>query len=213
MMQLRPRQEEILRFIETYLQEYNYPPTIREIGQAVGISSTSVVNYNLDKLEEMKLIERNREVSRGLRLVGREDRFDGMGWRQVPLYGFIAAGDPIPLPDDPAALAEQVLAPEEMLPSSGQVFALRVKGRSMIDVLLDDGDIIIVRSQPEVETGEVAVIEVLEPSALAGATVKRFYFQGDEVELRPASPGYQSFHLPSDQVRIHGKVVGALRQY
>ncbi|NUQ38973.1 MAG: repressor LexA [Caldilineales bacterium] len=206
---LRPRQEEILRFIESYLDENNYPPTIREIGQAVGISSTSVVNYNLEKLEELKLIERNREVSRGLRLVGR----DGIGWREVPLYGAIAAGDPIPLPEDPAALDEQVLAPEEMLPSSGEVFALRIKGQSMIDALLDDGDVIIVRSQPEVETGEVAVIEVLEPPEWAGATVKRFYFAEDQVELRPANPTYTSLWLLPDQVRIYGKVVSALRQY
>lgn len=214
-MKLRPRQEKILEFIEAYLDEYDYPPTIREIGAAVGISSTSVVNYNLEKLEEMKMIERNREVSRGLRLVGYENWRGGNGGREIPLYGAIAAGDPIPVPDDPESLAENVAVPSELLPRRGEAFALRVKGHSMIDALVDDGDIIIVRSQPSVETGEMAVAEVLEPPEEAGATLKRFYFQGDQVELRPANPdpAYKSFWLAPDQVRVLGKVVSVMRHY
>lgn len=209
---LRPRQERILEFIREYLDEFNYPPTIREIGHAAGISSTSVVNYNLEKLEEMGYIERNREVSRGLRLVGYKGNSKS---REVPLYGYIAAGTPIPMPDDPALVSDYVTVPRELMPRSGEAFALRVQGHSMIDALVDDGDIIIVRSQPQVETGEMAVVEILEPADQSGATLKRFYSHGEQIELRPANPdpAYQSFWLDSDQVRVYGKVISALRQY
>lgn len=215
-MKLRPRQENILKFIRNYLDENTYPPTIREIGKAVGISSTSVVNYNLEKLEELKLIERNREVSRGLRLVG----YEGLGGingggASIPLYGAIAAGDPIPVPDDPSSVEEFITVPTELLPRNGDAFTLRVQGHSMIDALVDDGDIIVVRSQQRVETGEMAVAEILEPSEQAGATLKRIYHHPDRVELRPANPdpSYQSFWLDPEQLRVHGKVVSVLRQY
>ena len=214
-MKLRPRQQQILDFIQRYVDEHNYPPTIREIGSAVGITSTSVVNYNLEKLEEMKLIERNREVSRGLRLLELDPKAAPVRGRQVPLYGAIAAGIPIPVPDDPEAVLEMVAVPEYLLPRSGDTFALHVKGHSMIDALVDDGDIVIVRSQPRVETGQMAIAEILEPHPQAGATLKRFYQSGDQVELRPANPdpAYHSYWVKSDQVRVHGAVAGVLRRY
>ncbi len=211
-MTLRPRQQRILEFIESYLVENDYPPTIREIGAAAEISSTSVVNYNLEKLEAMGYIERNREVSRGLRLVGYEGKHKG---REVPLYGYIAAGDPIPVLDDPTSAINNIAVPSDMLPRTGETFALEVKGHSMIDALVDDGDIVIVRSQPKVETGEMAVAEILDPPDEAGATLKRFYLRGSQVELRPANPdpSYRSFWLHPSQVRVHGKVVSVLRKF
>ncbi len=216
-MKLRPRQERILEFIEEYLDEYHYPPTIREIGAAAGISSTSVVNYNLERLEEMGYIQRNREVSRGIRLMGYRSRRSIAQHEaaQVPLYGEIAAGEPIPMPANPSEVLDHVTVPSELLPSSGQVFALRVKGHSMIDALVDTGDIIIVRSQPAVENSEMAAVEILEPHERAGATLKFFHQTGDKVELRPANPdpAYQSFWLDADQVKVYGKVVSVLRRY
>ena len=214
-MKLRERQKRILEFIREYIDDHNYPPTIREIGMAAGISSTSVVNYNLERLEEMGMIERNREVSRGLRLIGYEAAGSRNNTHMVPLYGAIAAGTPIPVPDDPEATIESVNIPAELLPRSGDVFALRVQGRSMIDALVDDGDIIVVRSQPSVETGEMAVVEVIEPPEMAGGTLKHFYDYGQQVELRPANPDktYQPFRLHPSQVRVHGKVVAVVRQY
>jgi len=177
---LRPRQERILEFIKEYLDEYDYPPTIREIGTAAGISSTSVVNYNLERLESMGYIERNREVSRGLRLVGYAG---GQKTREVPLYGNIAAGNPLPMPEDPSSVMENVDVPVGLLPS--------------------------------VETGEMAVAEILDSPEQTGATLKRFYLHKNQVELRPANPddAYQSFWLKPDQVKVYGKVVVVLRQY
>lgn len=208
---LRPRQERILEFIREYLDEYDYPPTIREIGAAAKISSTSVVNYNLERLESMGLIERNREVSRGLRLVGYGG---GQKTREVPLFGNIAAGDPIPMPEDPSSVVENVDVPVGLLPS-GDTFALKVEGHSMIDALVADGDTIIIRSQLRVETGEMAVAEILDSSERTGATLKRFYLHKNQVELRPANPdpAYKSFWLKPDQVKVYGKVVAVLRQY
>ncbi len=218
-MKLRPRQEQMIEFIQVFQDEHGYPPTIREIGAAVGISSTSVVNYNLEKLEEQGRIERNRDVSRGLRLL--DDglkpamRREASRVRSLPLYGAIAAGYPIPVPDDPEAVMEMVTVPTDLTPRSGEAFALRVKGHSMIDALVDDGDLIVVRSQSRVETGQMAVVEVLEPEEMAGATLKRFYDYGDRVELRPANPdpAYKPFVLHPSQVKVHGGVVGVLRRY
>lgn len=218
-MKLRPRQEQMIEFIELFQDEHGYPPTIREIGAAVGISSTSVVNYNLEKLEEQGRIERNRDVSRGLRLVDDGSkpatRRESSRVRSLPLYGAIAAGNPIPVPDDPESVMEMVSIPTDLTPRTGEAFALRVKGHSMIDALVDDGDVIVVRSQSRVETGQMAVVEVLEPAEMAGATLKRFYDYGDRVELRPANPdpAYKPFVLHPSQVKIHGGVIGVLRRY
>lgn len=210
--ELRPRQKAMLEFIRKFIEDHDYPPTIREIGAAVGISSTSVVNYNLDQLEQKGYIIRNREVSRGLRLV---DSSFTRRTQNIPFYGEIAAGSPIPIPEDTANVLEYVAVPSDMLPGSGDVFALRVKGQSMIDALVDDGDIILVRSQPQVETREMAVVEILEPPEDAGATLKYFYHHGDRIELRPANPdpAYQPILVSPEQVRVHGKVIGVIRRY
>jgi len=139
----------------------------------------------------MGYIARNREVSRGLRLIGYQG---GQKTREVPLYGYIAAGDPLPMPEDPSSIMENVDVPVGLLPS-GETFALKVEGHSMIDALVADGDTIIIRSQPRVETGEMAVAEILDSSEQPGATLKRFYLHKNQVELRPANPdpAYQSF--------------------
>ncbi len=209
---LRPRQEAMLEFIRQFIEEHDYPPTIREIGSAVGISSTSVVNYNLDQLERKGHLIRNREVSRGLRLADTQFRHRV---RMVPFYGEIAAGLPISTPDDPGQALEHVAVPAGMLPSTGDIFALKVKGQSMIDALVDDGDLILVRSQPQVETKEMAVVEIVDEANESGATLKYFYNLGDTVELRPANPdpAYQPIVVQPEQVRVRGKVIGVIRQY
>lgn len=218
-MKLRPRQQRILEFIASYIHEHNYPPTIREIGKAANISSTSVVNYNLERLEEMGYIERNREVARGIRLTGQDASLlsgAALGMAAVPLYGEIAAGEPLPMPVDSAsAELEMVSVPVDLLPRSGEAFALRVKGHSMIDALVDTGDIIIVRAQPTVNNSEMAVVEILEPPERAGATLKFFHQTGNRIELRPANPdpAYKSFNLSAEQVKVYGKVVSVLRRY
>ncbi|GIW04203.1 MAG: hypothetical protein KatS3mg059_0823 [Thermomicrobiales bacterium] len=146
MKELSRRQRAILEFIERFLEENDYPPTIRDIQRELGISSTSVVDYNLKVLESRNLIRRNRNISRGIELVGRS------GARRnivaIPVIGQIAAGAPIPVPEDlEHAEAEEVIElSADLVPDGGRgLFALRVKGHSMVDALINDGDIVLLR--------------------------------------------------------------------
>src|SRR5215210_818199 len=154
MKDLSRRQRAILHYIETFLEDNDYPPTIRDIQGELGISSTSVVDYNLKVLEARRLIRRNRNISRGIELVGR-----ATGRRNVvtiPVIGQIAAGSPIPVPGDleGSDVAETVEISEHWVPDHGVgLFALRVKGHSMVDALINDGDVVVLRAQETCENG------------------------------------------------------------
>src|ERR687895_539608 len=148
MKTLSRRQQAILQFIEHFLDENDYPPTIRDIQSELDISSTSVVDYNLKALEARGLIRRNSKISRGIELVNR-----GVGRRNIvaiPVIGQIAAGLPIPVPGDleGSDAAELIELSGELVPDGGRgLFALRVKGHSMVDALINDGDIVLLRRQ------------------------------------------------------------------
>jgi len=205
---LSERQKNILKYIEEYVDERGYPPSIREIGDRVGISSTSVVDYNLRVLEREGRIRRDREVSRGLELVG-----TGRGQRQahprvlrIPVVGRIAAGYPIEAIEDPDDVIE---LPADAVPED--CFALRVRGTSMIEDHIDDGDLVVVRPQQAVDNGDIAVAIVNDATENGGATLKRFYLEGDTVRLQPRNPAMQPILVPADQVEVRGKVVKLLR--
>ncbi len=227
---LSERQRKILQFIIEFFQENEFPPTIREIGEQVGISSTSVVNYNLAKLEEMKLISRRKEVSRGLSLnweriqavlgldaptgYGAEHQ-NGNGSSgpllRIPILGPIAAGSPIQVEPREATNPEGwVEVPEGLFRARGPLFALRVQGDSMIDASVLDGDIVILRHQETADDGDMvaAWIEGDEET-----TLKYLYREGRNVRLQPANPNpaYRPIVRPADQVRINGKVVSVIR--
>ena len=148
MKDLSRRQRSILEFIEQFLIENDYPPTIRDIQGELGISSTSVVDYNLKVLEGRNYIRRNKNISRGIELVGR-----ATGRRNIvaiPLIGQIAAGLPIPVPGDleGSGETEMIELSGDLVPDNGRdLFALRVKGHSMVDALINDGDIVLLRRQ------------------------------------------------------------------
>jgi repressor LexA len=182
---LSERQKNILKYIEAYVDERGYPPSIREIGDRVGISSTSVVDYNLKVLEREGRIRRDREVSRGLELVGtqRSQRQPVPRLVRIPVVGRIAAGLPIEAIEDPEDVVELPLGsvPEDC-------FALRVRGTSMIEDHIDDGDLVVVRPQPSVDNGDIAVAIVSDATENGGATLKRFYLEGDTVRLQPRNP-------------------------
>lgn len=227
MSALSNRQQNILKFIISFFERNKFPPTIREIGEQVGISSTSVVNYNLSKLEEMELVTRHREVSRGLSLnwgklsefgfgdaaltpVDRNLVFGG-GRVRVPVLGFIAAGQPIPAEPFSTADPESWIELAEGLTGSAErLFALRVKGNSMIDASVLDGDIVILRHQETANDGDMvaAWIEGDEET-----TLKYFYRQGREIRLQPANQDFHPIIRPADKVRINGKVVSVIRVY
>ena len=205
---LSDRQKNILKYIEAYVDERGYPPSIREIGDRVGVSSTSVVDYNLRVLERDGYIRRDREVSRGLELVGtpRSQRQAQPRVVSIPVVGRIAAGLPIEAIEDPSDVVE---LPVGSVPDN--CYALRVRGTSMVEDNIDDGDLVVVQSQPIVDNGEIAVAIVNDVTENGGATLKRFYLEGDMVRLQPRNPAMQPIIVPADQVEVRGKVVKLLR--
>ncbi len=207
---LSERQRNILRYIQDYVGERGYPPSIREIGDRVGISSTSVVDYNLRALEREGLIRRDREVSRGLEVVAsaRHARHSGSAKIvRIPIIGRIAAGVPIEAIEDPTDTLEY---PHGTVPDG--CYALRVHGTSMIEDHIDDGDIVVVRPQPTAENGDIVVaLLAAGPTGNGSATLKRFYREGDHVRLEPRNPDMQPLVLPAADVEIRGKVVKLVR--
>jgi len=209
MKDLSRRQQAILDFIERFLDENDYPPTIRDIQSELGISSTSVVDYNLKVLEQRNLIRRNSKISRGIELVGRQN-----GRRNVvaiPVIGQIAAGQPIPVPGDLEAsdAAELVELGGELVPDNGRnLFALRVKGLSMIDALINDGDVVVLRKQETCENGETVAVWLKDQRE---TTLKKFYLEGDKVRLQPANATMEPIYTPATNVEIQGRLVTVLR--
>jgi repressor LexA len=201
----------MLDFIQRFIDENRFPPTIREIGENVGISSTSVVKYNLDVLERKSMIERNPDISRGIRLAeelaGRVSDLI-----QVPLLGRIAAGEPIPVPEadsPPFGYDNTVELTRDIVKDEKGIYALEVRGDSMIDALIHDGDIVLMRHQERVENGELAAVWLQDQEE---TTLKRFYLEGKRVRLQPANPTMQPMFYPASNVRVMGKVVCVIRQ-
>src|SRR5437870_3230209 len=170
MRALSDRQQRMLAFIRDYLEDHGRPPTVREIGLAVGISSTSVVDYNLRVLERDGHLRRERELSRGIELPNRRAA------PAIPIVGYIAAGQPIEAVSDPSDTVE---VPQRFVDLG--CYALRVKGKSMIDDHIDDGDIVVVKPQDTVDDGEIAVALVTNGASQPGeATLKRLYREGPQ---------------------------------
>jgi repressor LexA len=209
--ELSERQRGILDFIQEFISENHYPPSIREIGQEVGISSTSVVKYNLDALERKGLIERSSEISRGIRLANElvEQVAEVI---QIPLLGRIAAGEPIPVPEadfSPYGYDTTVELTRDIVKDSRNIYALEVHGDSMIDALINDGDIVLMRHQQRVENGELAAVWLRDEEE---TTLKRFYLEGKQVRLQPANPTMRAMYYPAEDVEVMGKVVCVIRQ-
>lgn len=202
-MELSDRQRKMLDFIRDYIQKNNLPPTIREIGQAVKISSTSVVNYNLNKLVEAGLIERDGKISRGIRLTT-------LGWRRgVPLLGEIPAGEPVPMfPESPES-AEVLDLAADIIGKAERVYALRVQGDSMIEDLINDGDLVLLNHQSWANNGDIVAVWLEDEEQ---TTLKRFYHEGDKVRLQPANKDYPPIIVPADKVRIQGKLLAVIRR-
>jgi len=213
-MDLSERQRKILSFVQAFTRENHYPPTIREIGEAVGISSTSVVNYNLNILEKRGYIARDKTVSRGLKLVARSGSGAGRARDNVvniPLLGRIAAGEPIPIPDSdfPPFGYETIELTRSIIGTGEGIYALQVRGNSMIDALIHDGDIVIMKHQEEAANGELVAVWLKDEKE---TTLKRFYLEGGQVRLQPANPTMKPIYVHPANVEIQGKVVLVIRQ-
>jgi|Deesub1362B_J571_1020462.scaffolds.fasta_scaffold02721_8 repressor LexA len=207
---LSSRQERILSFIREFIRKNGYPPTIREIGKAVGISSTSVVNYNLNVLQRRGYLVREREVSRGLRLVG-ESIGPFPDIVSIPLLGRIAAGEPIPIPesDFPSFGEETLELTRDIIKEEEGIYALQVKGESLIDALINDGDIVVMKHQKEAENGELVAVWLKEKGE---TTLKRLYLEGDRVRLQPANPFVEPIYVSPSDIEIQGKVIAVIRR-
>jgi len=199
----------ILDYIAGFLDENDYPPTIRDIQNALGISSTSVVDYNLNVLEQRNYIRRNRNISRGIEVSHRPSR---NGIVSVPVIGQIAAGIPIPAPDDmQTADWETIDVSSSMVPhGTAEVFALRVKGLSMIDAYIDDGDIVVLRKQAHCDNGDTVAVWLRDEKE---TTLKKYYFEGDRVRLQPANSTMEPIYASPDNVEVQGKLVTVVRSY
>ena len=210
-MSLSIRQQNILDFIRRFSREHGFPPTIREIGEQVGISSTSVVSYNLNALEKKNRIERDKSVSRGLRLVEPSESRAALSVDlvRVPLLGRIVAGEPIPAPDPVAYAEETVDLALGMLSETDDVYALQVQGDSMIDALVNSGDIILLKYQQSAQNGDMVAAYLRDRHE---TTLKHFYLEGRRVRLQPANPFMEPFFEPAENVEIQGRVIMVLRR-
>lgn len=223
---LSKRQQNILQFTRGYMDEHGRPPTIREIGKAVGINSTSVVNYNLGKLEEKGYLDRDPDVSRGLRLTTKADGFSQTVNNaanavrsaverlvKIPLVGDIVAGKPVMTGNDTFSTYDEEDAVElsrSMLSEKPDgLFALRVRGDSMIDAMVNDGDIVIMKPQYEARNGEMVAVWLRNDTT---TTLKHFYNEGSRVRLQPANPTMDAIYVDPAEVQIQGRVLMVLRQ-
>lgn len=208
---LSERQERMLAYIQDFLADRQYPPTVRDIQTGCDISSTSVVDYNLKKMQQMGYLRREREVSRGIELVGEGLRGSKREVVRIPIMGSIAAGEPLYAPDAPA-YADQSYDTIDLTAALTQdrqnLFALRVKGTSMIDALVADGDIVILEPTSDARNGEM-VAAWLDDSE--ETTLKRFFMEGDTVRLQPENETMEPIRVPAKDVSVRGKVVGVVR--
>jgi repressor LexA len=207
------RQEKILGYIQEFLQKNGYPPAIRDIQNDLKISSTSVVAYNLKALQEKGRLNREGKVSRGITLpdLGAAVARVGSNLLRVPLLGTITAGQPLPDPEDASAEnAEGIEVPADVAPAEKlkDVYALRVRGHSMIDALIDDGDIVLLRFQETAENGQMVAARLIEENSV---TLKKFYRENGRIRLQPANVTMEPIFASPDNVRIQGRVVGVIR--
>jgi repressor LexA len=234
--ELTPRQIKILEILADFQEQYGYPPSIREICEQADISSTSVVNYYLEQLEGMGHIERDNRVSRGIRLIkpleskesasagalqGVKDTVKGIrdtvdDLLRIPLVGRIFAHTPVPVPpsdfnyfdaESMVDVARSLLPPRE---KGNDLFALEVQGDSMIDAMINDGDIIIMKPTNQARNGELVAIWLKDRDE---TTLKYFYLENGKVRLQPANPTMEPIYIDDPSiVEIQSKVVMVIRQ-
>lgn len=233
------RQERILSCIADAVDDHGYPPTIREIGNVVGITSTSVVNYHLNKLRDRGLIDRDDRVSRGLKLTPAANRVLARkgpstpapvpatskrpvpfrtrpaaappAFIRVPLMGVIAAGKTIPVmrdfdPDE--FVGDFLQVGRDLIGGRESVYALQVKGDSMIDALVHDGDIVVVESASSADNGDMVAAWIKDREE---TTLKRFFDEGEQIRLQPANPTMGPMFFRPDNIQIQGRVVAVIR--
>ncbi|HLM36778.1 MAG TPA: transcriptional repressor LexA [Gaiellaceae bacterium] len=204
---LTGRQQEIWKFLTDYVDEHGYPPTVREIGEAVGLASPSTVHAHLANLERAGLIKRDPTKPRALELRRdpKPETARAEDVHRLPLLGEIAAGGPL--------LAEQnvedYLAVPEPLARGGEEFLLRVKGDSMVNAGILEGDLVVVRRQQDARNGDIVVALAGADETADEATVKRFFREDGRIRLQPENDALEPIY--TDYVEVLGKVTGVFR--
>jgi repressor LexA len=196
------RQQIILQYIREKINRAGYPPSVREIGQAVGLKSSSTVHAHLVQLEQMGLLKRDPSTPRAIIPVDMDQDKPVADTVELPVVGYVAAGTPILAAEN---IETYFPVPVDFI-GSGTHFILRVKGESMVEAGILNGDYLIVREQPDANNGEI-IVALLEDEA----TVKRYFKYDDYIELRPANSAMQPIIVPT--VTILGKVEGLLRKF
>ena len=208
------RKRKIMDVIAATIRARGYPPSVREIAKAVGLASTSAVHHHLQALEREGYLERGAAQSRAIRLTPTAALMLGLGPElmpavacpasrtRCPIIGEIAAGGPIEAYQD----ASETLAVPDILAPAGEAYVLRVRGDSMIEAHIADGDFVVIRQQETARDGDIVVAQVEENAV----TLKRFFREKDRIRLQPANPNYPPQFYPS--VRIQGKLIGVIRR-
>ena len=220
---LSERQRHILTFMHDYMTKKGYPPTIRDIGNATGINSTSVVNYNLNKLVSAGYLERSENISRGLRLVAqipgkatdpqKKVIHLAKNFERVPLIGQIVASRPVEIPEDTGHYYDEddmIDVPPSLLNGVDptEAFALVVKGDSMTDAMISEDDIVILRVQETANNGDMVAVWLPDRGE---TTLKYFYREGEKIRLQPAHPLMEAIYVDSKNCQIRGKVLSVIR--
>ena len=201
MQPLTRRQREILDYLTEFIERHGYAPSLEEIGRRFGLSSLATVHKHLTNLQDKGFIRRAWNRSRSIELAPSR-----MGGRvnEIPLQGHVAAGDPIE-----AVVVPETVAVPETLTGARTTYALRVRGQSMIDEQIRDGDIVIVEDRRTAENGQM-VIALLDA---AEATLKIFHRENGRIRLQPANPAMQPIVVDADRVQVQGVVIGLMRRY
>lgn len=207
------RKQRIIEYIAATVRESGYPPSVREIAAAVGLASTSAVHHHLSALEREGMLERDATQSRALRLTPAALLSSGSGTdglprgtesvtASIPVIGEIAAGGPIEAYQD----ASETVSVPDIINTTSSTYVLRVRGDSMVDAHIMDGDLVVIREQRTAHDGDIVVAQVEENAV----TLKRFFKERDRVRLQPANEAYEPQFY--DDVRIQGKLVGVIRR-
>jgi repressor LexA len=207
MTELTDRQRQVLEFIDGEIRSRGYPPSVREIGEAVGLSSSSTVHAHLAALQDKGYLRRDPTKPRALELIfesGSGAAVERRPVRHIPLVGDVAAGTGVLAAEN---IEETVPMPEDFT-GSGSLFMLKVRGESMIDAGILDGDYVVVRQQPNADPGDVVVAGIPGDEA----TVKTFHRRRGKIALQPSNPDFDEMVFDPSEVTIYGKVVSLLRR-
>ncbi|HTL00715.1 MAG TPA: transcriptional repressor LexA [Vicinamibacterales bacterium] len=201
MLPLTKRQREILDYLQDFIHQHGYAPSLEEIGRRFGLSSLATVHKHLTNLQEKGFIKRAWNRSRSVEMIPTNTNGRSV---ELPLLGYVAAG----LPIEAIASSETIAVPEDLV-GRRDTYVLRVKGNSMIDEQICDGDLVIVEDRKTAQNGETVV------ALLGGSdvTLKKLYRENGRIRLQPANPTMQPIYAEADQVQVQGVVVGVMRKY